>query len=213
MNRGARFVWAFIGTSRDAEGADLVGGPSRQPPQVRGSRRRSAQPDGERRLLRPHRLVPERHEARPARGEQPGAARLRRRRRNSRCSNASTSCRRRMLAVAMYLIGGVPWLVWGFCLPTMTLAHATFAINTVNHLFGSRRFDTHRRVAQQRRHGALRGRRRLAQQPSPVSARRAQRLLLVGIRSDLVRRSARWPPSASRGTCSRCPSGSTRKRV
>ncbi len=47
-----------------------------------------------------------------------------------------------MLAVAMYLIGGAPWLVWGFCLPTMTLAHATFAINTVNHLFGSRRFDT-----------------------------------------------------------------------
>ena len=24
----------------------------------------------------------------------------------------------------------------------MTLAHATFAINTVNHMFGSRRFDT-----------------------------------------------------------------------
>ena len=47
-----------------------------------------------------------------------------------------------MLAVAMYLVGGMPWLIWGFCLPTMTLAHATFAINTVNHLFGSRRFDT-----------------------------------------------------------------------
>ena len=47
-----------------------------------------------------------------------------------------------MLALAMYLIGGMPWLVWGFCLPTMTLAHATFAINTVNHMFGSRRFDT-----------------------------------------------------------------------
>jgi stearoyl-CoA desaturase (delta-9 desaturase) len=47
-----------------------------------------------------------------------------------------------MLAVSMYLAGGMPWLVWGFCLPTMTLAHATFAINTVNHLFGSRRFDT-----------------------------------------------------------------------
>jgi stearoyl-CoA desaturase (delta-9 desaturase) len=46
------------------------------------------------------------------------------------------------LAVSMYLAGGMPWLVWGFCLPTMTLAHATFAINTVNHLFGSRRFDT-----------------------------------------------------------------------
>jgi stearoyl-CoA desaturase (delta-9 desaturase) len=47
-----------------------------------------------------------------------------------------------LLAAAMYLAGGFPWLVWGFCLPTVTLAHATFAINTVNHLFGSRRFDT-----------------------------------------------------------------------
>jgi stearoyl-CoA desaturase (delta-9 desaturase) len=46
------------------------------------------------------------------------------------------------LAVAMYLAGGLPWLVWGFCVPTMTLAHATFAINTVNHMFGSRRFET-----------------------------------------------------------------------
>ena len=42
----------------------------------------------------------------------------------------------------MYAIGGWAWLIWGFCLPTMTLAHATFAINTVNHLFGTRRFDT-----------------------------------------------------------------------
>ncbi len=47
-----------------------------------------------------------------------------------------------ILAVALYLGGGMQWLIWGFCLPTMTLAHATFAINTVNHMFGSRRFDT-----------------------------------------------------------------------
>jgi stearoyl-CoA desaturase (delta-9 desaturase) len=46
------------------------------------------------------------------------------------------------LAIAMYLVGGFPWLVWGFCAPTMTLAHSTFAINTVNHMFGSRRFET-----------------------------------------------------------------------
>ena len=32
--------------------------------------------------------------------------------------------------------------MWGFCVPTVTLAHATFAINTVNHMFGSRRFET-----------------------------------------------------------------------
>ena len=47
-----------------------------------------------------------------------------------------------LLGLAMYAIGGFPWVVWGFCLPTMTLAHATFAINTVNHLYGSRRFET-----------------------------------------------------------------------
>jgi len=47
-----------------------------------------------------------------------------------------------LLAVALFAGGGLPLLIWGFCLPTTTLAHATFAINTVNHLFGSRRFDT-----------------------------------------------------------------------
>ena len=47
-----------------------------------------------------------------------------------------------LLAAGMYLAGGWAWLLWGFCLPTMTLAHATFAINTVNHLLGSRRFQT-----------------------------------------------------------------------
>jgi stearoyl-CoA desaturase (delta-9 desaturase) len=46
------------------------------------------------------------------------------------------------LAAALYLLGGLQWLVWGFCVPTVTLAHSTFAINSINHLFGSRRFDT-----------------------------------------------------------------------
>ena len=47
-----------------------------------------------------------------------------------------------VLATVLFLAGGLPWLVWGFCLPTVTLAHSTFAINTVNHMFGSRRFET-----------------------------------------------------------------------
>ena len=47
-----------------------------------------------------------------------------------------------LMALGMYLYGGMQWLAWGFLLPTMTLAHATFAINTINHLYGSRRFDT-----------------------------------------------------------------------
>jgi stearoyl-CoA desaturase (delta-9 desaturase) len=47
-----------------------------------------------------------------------------------------------MLAAVLYAAGGFSWLYWGFLLPTVTLAHSTFAINTVNHMFGSRRFDT-----------------------------------------------------------------------
>jgi stearoyl-CoA desaturase (delta-9 desaturase) len=47
-----------------------------------------------------------------------------------------------MLALALFAVGGVPSLVWGFCVPTVTLSHATFAINTINHMFGSRRFQT-----------------------------------------------------------------------
>jgi stearoyl-CoA desaturase (delta-9 desaturase) len=47
-----------------------------------------------------------------------------------------------LLSITMFMLGGLPGIVWGFCLPTMTLAHATFAINTVNHMFGTRRFDT-----------------------------------------------------------------------
>jgi stearoyl-CoA desaturase (Delta-9 desaturase) len=47
-----------------------------------------------------------------------------------------------VLAGALYAAGGHAWVVWGFSLATTTLAHATFAINTVNHLWGSRRFET-----------------------------------------------------------------------
>ena len=126
----------------DAEGAALVGRPPRQPSQVRRPRRRSAQPDGERVLLRAHRLVPERHQARRDRADQPGHARLLEGARDRAGSTQYYFLPPLLLAMAMYPIGGLPWLVWGFCLPTMTLAHATFAINTVNHMFGSRRFET-----------------------------------------------------------------------
>jgi len=47
-----------------------------------------------------------------------------------------------VFAIVCLAAGGLPGLVWGFCLPTVTLAHATFAINTINHMFGSRRFQT-----------------------------------------------------------------------
>ncbi len=47
-----------------------------------------------------------------------------------------------LLAAGLYFFGGWPALVYGFCVPTFTLAHSTFAINSINHLFGSRRFET-----------------------------------------------------------------------
>jgi stearoyl-CoA desaturase (delta-9 desaturase) len=47
-----------------------------------------------------------------------------------------------LLAVGLYLVGGAQWVVWGFCVSTVALYHATFSINSVAHRFGSRRYRT-----------------------------------------------------------------------
>jgi stearoyl-CoA desaturase (delta-9 desaturase) len=46
------------------------------------------------------------------------------------------------LAAGLFLIGGLPWLVWGFFLSTVAVWHVTYSINTIAHIFGSQRFDT-----------------------------------------------------------------------
>jgi stearoyl-CoA desaturase (Delta-9 desaturase) len=46
------------------------------------------------------------------------------------------------LGVTLWLIGGWPLFVWGFCLSTTLLWHDTFTINSLSHLFGARRYDT-----------------------------------------------------------------------
>jgi stearoyl-CoA desaturase (delta-9 desaturase) len=46
------------------------------------------------------------------------------------------------LAVALFLAGGVPALVWGFFVSTTLLWHGTFVINSLTHMFGRRRYDT-----------------------------------------------------------------------
>ena len=46
------------------------------------------------------------------------------------------------LGVAAWVIGGLPVFAWGFLLPTVALYHATFAINSVAHIWGSRTFAT-----------------------------------------------------------------------
>ncbi len=47
-----------------------------------------------------------------------------------------------LLAVALFVFGGAPALVWGFFVSTVLLWHGTFLVNSVNHLWGSRRYAT-----------------------------------------------------------------------
>jgi stearoyl-CoA desaturase (delta-9 desaturase) len=47
-----------------------------------------------------------------------------------------------ILGVSLYLLGGLPLFLWGFCLSTVLLWHDTFTINSLSHLFGSRRYET-----------------------------------------------------------------------
>ena len=42
----------------------------------------------------------------------------------------------------MALIGGWPAFLWGYVVSTVVLYHCTFAINSLAHLWGTRRFDT-----------------------------------------------------------------------
>ncbi len=47
-----------------------------------------------------------------------------------------------LLAVLVFLLGGLPALVWGFFVSTVLLWHGTFVVNSLNHLWGSRRYAT-----------------------------------------------------------------------
>jgi stearoyl-CoA desaturase (delta-9 desaturase) len=44
--------------------------------------------------------------------------------------------------VILFLAGGWGMLVWGFFVSTVMLWHASFTINSLSHLFGSRRYET-----------------------------------------------------------------------
>ena len=39
-------------------------------------------------------------------------------------------------------LSGMQMLIWGFLVPTVVLYHATFAVNSITHMFGTRRFKT-----------------------------------------------------------------------
>jgi len=46
------------------------------------------------------------------------------------------------MAAVCFMIGGWSALVWAYLVPTVLLYHCTFAINSIAHIFGTRRFDT-----------------------------------------------------------------------
>ena len=46
------------------------------------------------------------------------------------------------LAIVLFLVGGPFALVWGFFVSTTLLWHGTFTINSLTHMFGSRRYPT-----------------------------------------------------------------------
>jgi len=46
------------------------------------------------------------------------------------------------LAVLCFLAGGWLWLVWGFVISTVLLYHGTFSVNSLSHMWGSRRYAT-----------------------------------------------------------------------
>lgn len=47
-----------------------------------------------------------------------------------------------LLIAALWAAGGAQWVVWGFCVSTVALYHATFSINSLAHRWGSRRYAT-----------------------------------------------------------------------
>jgi stearoyl-CoA desaturase (delta-9 desaturase) len=47
-----------------------------------------------------------------------------------------------VLATALFVVGGVPALLWGFFVSTVLTWHGTFAINSLAHVFGARRYET-----------------------------------------------------------------------
>ncbi len=46
------------------------------------------------------------------------------------------------LALLCFTVGGASGLIWGFVVSTVLLWHATYTVNSVAHLVGSRRYDT-----------------------------------------------------------------------
>lgn len=44
--------------------------------------------------------------------------------------------------IALYMAGGLPWLLWGLCLRMVMAYHSTWFVNSATHLWGYRNYET-----------------------------------------------------------------------
>jgi sn-1 stearoyl-lipid 9-desaturase len=47
-----------------------------------------------------------------------------------------------VLGLALFAVGGIPFVLWGICLRTVFGLHATWLVNSATHIWGTRRFQT-----------------------------------------------------------------------
>lgn len=60
----------------------------------------------------------------------------------SRASRSCSSSRCIWYALLCYAIAGLAGMVWKFVVSTIAVNHAVFCINSLAHIWGSRRYDT-----------------------------------------------------------------------
>ena len=91
-----------------------------------------------------------------------------------------------ILAALCFLVAGWPGLVVGFLWSTVLVYHATFCINSLAHVRGSKRYVTGDDSRNNLLLGDLHHGRGLAQQPPRLSRQRPARFQMVGDRPDLL---------------------------
>ncbi len=88
-------------------------------------------------------------------------------------------------AVALYAIGGMPWLVWGFFVRSIFVLHTTWLVNSATHIWGYRSHETRDHSTNLWWVAPSDLRRGLAQQPPRLPDLGPPRTGLVGDRHDL----------------------------
>ncbi len=90
------------------------------------------------------------------------------------------------MGVALYALGGLPWLVWGGFVRSILVLHTTWLVNSATHIWGYRSHPDPRPLDEPLVGRAADLRRRLAQQPPRLPDLGTARPAVVGSRHDLL---------------------------